>query len=81
MATIVEHKETQMRFVLLGTGFGMYRAKAPNMLFGNLLPETEKGFEQVICACKPNGEILWLRAKDVKVISIDGKSPDQVFHF
>ena len=63
MATIVEHIESKTRYVLLGTGFGMYRAKVPGILFGNWAPETEEGFEQAICAAKPNGEIQWLRSK------------------
>ena len=39
MAVIVEHRETGDRFVLVGTGFGAYKATKPNWFFGNLLAD------------------------------------------
>lgn len=80
MASIIKHKKTGEKFILLGSGFGMYQSTAPSALLGNWSPNTNKGSEQAICACKENGEILWLRSTDVTVIKVDGKSPDQYFY-
>ena len=73
MATIVEHIESKTRYILLGAGLGMYLS-SPKLVF------KESGVEKLICVSNPKGNIQWLQARNVKVISIDGKSPDEYFH-
>lgn len=79
MANIIKHKETGEKYILLGSGFGMYQSKAPDKLWGNWRPSVDEGFEKAVCACNVEGEILWFRSTEVSIIEIDGKSPDQYF--
>ena len=73
MATIVEHIESKKRYILLGGGLGVYQS-APNLAI------KETGVEKYICVSNSIGGIQWLQSREVIVISIDGKSPDQHFH-
>jgi len=75
MATIVENLKTKKRYVLLGSGYGMYQSKKPNFLFGDLLADVDTGDSKVVCVSNQNGDIVWFYADKVQVISIDGESP------
>lgn len=72
MATIVQHVETQERYVLLGSGFGSYQSKQPNWLFGTWAPDVSQGQHAMICVCDKEGKIGWLDSAAVKVVGIDG---------
>ena len=39
MAVIVKHIESGERYILLGTGFGAYKATRPSLFFGNWSPQ------------------------------------------
>jgi hypothetical protein len=43
MATIVQSKRDGKNYVLLGTGFGAYKATRPGVFFGNLIPDEDEG--------------------------------------
>lgn len=75
MATIVEHVDTKMRYVLLGTGLGMYSNARPGLFFGDWAPTIKDGHESVVAVCNGGGQIGWFDAKDMKVVSVDGISP------
>ena len=72
MAIIVRHKETRKDYVLLGGGFGVYKAKSPSPLFGNLVPLQEEGESPMVCVCNPKGHIGWFYSDELLVISVDG---------
>ena len=78
MATIVTHKEKGGRYAVLGAGFGMFRTARPSMIFGNLAPSTDEGSESVLALCDGQGEVAFGRAKEFRVVSIDGQSPDAI---
>jgi len=72
MAIIVEHKETKNKFVLLGTGYGAYKATRPSFFGGNLLPHDDEDTIQTVAVCDKEGTIQWLSDEEVRVIEIDG---------
>ena len=74
MATIVKHKETGKRYCLLGTGFGVFQSSKPNIFLGNLMADVEEGEYALICVCNSKGEIFWLEATQVTVVSIAGQN-------
>ena len=78
MATIIESIETRKRYVLLGSGYGMYQSKKPNWLFGELLADVDTGDAKVVCAANKDGDIVWLYAEKIQVISVDGQSPNDL---
>ena len=73
MATIVKHNQTGKRYCLLGAGFGVFQSSKPNIFFGNLLADVEDGEYALVCVCDSKGELFWLDATQVTVISIDGQ--------
>lgn len=75
MATIVEHKADGNRYVLIGPGYGMYHAVKAHVVLGNWGRSAETGSQKLVCVTNEAGEIGWLQAENVKVVSVDGKSP------
>ena len=75
MATIVESSVTGVRYVVVGSGFGMSQQTDPHWLLGNAAPVTNKGTESVICVADEDGRIGWLESSVLRVVSIDGQSP------
>ena len=57
MAVIVEHRDTGERYVLLGTGFGAFRASKPNWLLGSLVPDEESGEHSVVAVSTAVGAV------------------------
>lgn len=77
-ATIVQHKTTGKRFVLLGAGFGAYQSKKPNWFFGDLMADTDEGQYLMVCVCNEHGEVGWLKSSTVKVVSVGGCSVEEL---
>ncbi|MCM8535943.1 MAG: hypothetical protein NE334_08405 [Lentisphaeraceae bacterium] len=79
MATIVKHIETGKNLILIGCGFGAFKAGYSNSS-GFLLTttKTDSGELPMLALAFPNGEIHWCESKDVEVISIDGQSPKDI---
>jgi len=78
MAVIVQHEPTGNRYVLLGAGFGAYRATRPSLFFGNWAPAEEEGKIEVVAICTPDGRIGWANSNELVVVEIDGKPPAEV---
>ncbi|MBD2843625.1 hypothetical protein IDH44_00355 [Paenibacillus sp. IB182496] len=55
MSVIVLHKSTNQRYILLGTGFGAYKAQRPSFLGGNLFPHEEADEIPVAAVCDTRG--------------------------
>ncbi len=71
MATIVEHKESGKRYLLLGCGFGVDRDKRG--FFDAKPPEhIEIRYHDMICCSDKKGSIGWFRAGELKVLEVDG---------
>ena len=75
MTAIVEEKKTGEQFILLGTGFGAYQSMHKGVMFGDLIPDIDKGQFAMVCVSNSEGKIGWFKSTEVKVISVDGKSP------
>ncbi len=78
MAVIVRNRKTRARYVLIGTGFGAFRATAPHWFMGNMSPETKEGELALVAVCDLDGRVGWLDSDDIEVISVDGKSPGEL---
>lgn len=75
MATIVQSKLDGKKYVLLGTGFGAFKATRPGVFFGNLVPEEEKGEITMVAVCDDDGQIRWTHSDALTVVKVDGQSP------
>ena len=72
MATIVRHRETAKQYVLLGTGFGAYKATRPSFFGGNLFPNEESGEIPVAAVSDQEGNVIWLYTEELQVVEVDG---------
>ena len=78
MATIVKSKADGEKYVLLGTGFGAYKATRPGVFFGNLLPAEHEGQITMVAVSDGQGTIRWTPSDELEVIEVDGKSPTEI---
>lgn len=72
MAVVVQHKKTLKKFILLGVGYGTYKATRPSFIGGNLFPNEEAGETHVVAVCDKDGNIIWFSPNKLKVIEVDG---------
>lgn len=72
MAIVVEHRKTLKKFILLGVGYGTYKATRPSFIGGNLFPNEEEGETRVVAVCDKNGNIIWFSPNKLRVVEIDG---------
>lgn len=75
MATLVEHVESGNRYLVVGSGFGIYKASRPG-LFGNLFPIEDGGNYHLIAVCDRTGTIKWFYSSDLQVVEVDGHPPE-----
>jgi hypothetical protein len=75
MAVIVLHEERENeQFVLLGTGYGLFKAMRGATL-GDILSITDEGEKSLAALCGKDGSILWADTSKLTVLSVDGQSP------
>lgn len=74
MATVVKHIPTNVKYILLGTGFGAFQSKKPNWIMGNLMSDTSEGQFAMACVCDSHGEMHWVDSTHLVVESVDGQT-------
>lgn len=72
MAIIVRIKDTHKKYILLGTGFGAYKAVRPSLFGGDLIPHEEEGTIRSVAVCDSKGDIIWIDSNNLQVIEVDG---------
>jgi hypothetical protein len=80
MSTIVVHRATGHRYILVGTGYGATETAAPNALFGDLKLDIVTKFYGVVALCDASGNIAWSDSREFIVSEIDGESPAQILN-
>ncbi|GMQ57187.1 hypothetical protein AN1V17_15820 [Vallitalea sediminicola] len=78
MGVIVRDKVTHKKYVLLGTGFGAYKAVRPSFFGGNLIPHEEEGTIATIAVCDSKGDIIWINSNNLQVIEVDGVKIEEI---
>jgi hypothetical protein len=78
MATIVTHKIKGGEYILLGAGYGAYKATRPSLFFGNLAPSEDGGELPMVLLCGPSGEVGWVPSEDIEVVRVDGDTPAEL---
>ena len=89
MATILQHKKTQEKFILLGAGYGRSHGASnktdkeleqwkKRSFFGQVELLRYKTVEETyLCVAKEDGSIWWVKDRDVELYKIDGMSPEK----
>lgn len=78
MATKVRYRKNGKIYLLVGVGFGAYRATRPSVFLGNLVPTEEEGEMTMVAVCDAKGTIRWAHSGDIEVVEIDGQTPEQL---
>ncbi len=78
MAIIVQHKQSHNNYILLGTGFGIYKSSRPSFLFKNLFPVEEQKDFDLVAVSDRNGNIKWFYSEELVVVEVDGERPSQL---
>ncbi|WP_079914572.1 hypothetical protein [Paenibacillus sp. 32352] len=79
MATVVRHKESGKTYVLVGTGYGAYKAMLPSVLGGSLFPHEESAEIPLAAVSDRYGNIIWMLTEELQVIEIDGQPVQSFF--
>ncbi len=78
MAIIVEHKDSGKKYILLGTGFGAFKASRPSVFFGDWLPKEESGELTMVAVCDNQGQIGWISSEELTVVEVEGRRPAEM---
>ena len=78
MAVIVKHIKSGEKYILLGTGFGAFKATRPSLFFGNLAPTEEAGQVTMVAVCNSQGQIGWIHSDELQVVEVEGKSASEL---
>lgn len=78
MAIIVEHQADNKRYIYLGASYSYYKEITPSLFGGNLFPNEEEGEFNAVLVSDGQGKLIWLSATEVTLVSIDGKSPEEL---
>ncbi len=78
MAVIVKHIESGETYILLGTGFGAYKATRPSLFFGNWAPTEEAGQVTMVAVSNAQGQIGWIHSNELQVVEVDGIPPSEL---
>jgi hypothetical protein len=78
MAIIVEYQKDNKKYIYIGASYSYFKEVTPSFFGGNLFPNQEEGEFNCILASDQEGKLIWLPATEVKVISVDGKRPDEI---
>lgn len=78
MAIIVKNTSTNLKYILLGTGFGAYKSSTSGLIGGSLFPEEDKGTIQKLTVADFQGNIHFVDGDDYMVVSVDGLTLEQL---
>lgn len=71
MATIVRHLLTNKRYIVIGPAYAYSKTNRSDISYHTSLQTFEEKF---IVGCDIDGELHWLKAHEVRVDSVDGRS-------
>lgn len=78
MAIIVKNTSTNQEYILLGTGFGVYKSSTSGLIGGSLFPEEDKGTLQKLAVADFEGKIHFVDGEEFIVTHVDGKTLEQL---
>jgi hypothetical protein len=77
MATIVAHRQSGQRFIVIGSGFTAFTEMKPKWFTYRTQPADMTGQMTLIACCGPDGSIGWFWSQELVVVEVDGVSPAQ----
>lgn len=74
VGTVVQHQQSGVYYLLLGTGFGAFATARPGLIMGNQMPIEKRGEYAMVCLCDATGAIGWMPSDAVKVLQVHGQT-------
>lgn len=74
MATIVKTVDTDIHYILIGSGYGFGESNARGPFESHL---KDQQAIRAVCLCDKEGHLFWMPSNKVRVVSIDGIAPNQ----
>lgn len=79
MATIVLHKDTEKKYILIGPGYETHNnSNYLEPFLGSLHINHHYGSHEMVSVCDKEGNISFLPKDELVVIEIDGVSPEKL---
>ncbi|MEF9952460.1 MAG: hypothetical protein RR840_06960 [Clostridium sp.] len=78
MATIVKWNKNNKRYIYMGCSYSHYISKMESVIGGVLFPNVEEGTYNVILLSDENGDLMWVNADEVVLVSVDGVNPREI---
>lgn len=78
MAIIVEYLKDNKKYIYMGASYSYYKEISPSLLGGDLFPNQEEGEFNCVLVSDEKGQLIWLPALDVKLISVDDMNPGEI---
>lgn len=78
MPIIVEHLKDNKRYIYIGASYSFYRDTSPSFFGGNLFPNEDEGEFNCVLVSDELGQLIWIPAGEIKVISINGIIPSEI---
>lgn len=72
MSVVVIHKDTQEKFVMIGTGYGIMKEENDKYFGQYLLHQDDQKMMHMAAVCDYEGNISWYDTDRLKVVEIDG---------
>ncbi|MEF9934402.1 MAG: hypothetical protein RR539_02280 [Clostridium sp.] len=75
---IVKWSKDNKNYIYMGCAFSYYQSKIEGYFGGVLFPNVEEGTHNLILLSDEGGNLLWVNAPEVTLVSINGESPSEI---
>lgn len=78
MSVIVKHKETESKYIMIGTGYGVMKDDKAKYFGHHLLHQDEEKLMKMAAVSDDQGNIYWYDTDELRVIEIDGEKLEDI---
>lgn len=78
MSVIVKHKETKVKYVMIGTGYGTMREDKKSFFGDHLVQQDDERLSAMAAVCDYKGNIFWYDTDDLRIIEVDGEKVEDL---
>lgn len=78
MSVVVKHKETNKKYVMIGTGYGIMRPDKAKFYGQYLLHQEDEKLMKMAAVCDDAGDIFWYDTDELQVVEIDDKKLETI---
>lgn len=76
---IVRCLKNNKKYIYLGAGYGHYKYLREGVPGGYIFPKEYEGRSEYVVVSNEKGNLFWIPSVDIQVLSIDGKTPEEIY--